>query len=90
MSKRQISGESGVLSVDHTLCSGTGHCVDRLPQLFTIEHGRAWLADAAALSTVDTQHLHEVEAGCPWFAITYQPRPPAPAEESSPATPGLE
>lgn len=73
MSTRHLAAGGVRLTVDHDLCSGTGHCRDIAPELFHVRDGRAWLAEDVDLTAVGDEALKRAEAGCPWFAITHQP-----------------
>lgn len=60
------------LTVDHDLCSGTGHCQDTAPGVFRLVERWAWLDPEADLTTADPGQLTRAEEGCPWMAITFQ------------------
>lgn len=59
------------LKVDHSLCSGTGHCQDTAPDVFRVADGWAWLVDDPELSRPAAERVQRAVAGCPWFAITF-------------------
>ncbi|MFE4628378.1 ferredoxin [Streptomyces mirabilis] len=62
------------ISVDHELCSGTGHCREVAPKLFTLRDRRAWLVEGASPADFGDGLLRQAEEACPWFAITYTPK----------------
>ncbi|GAA3185725.1 MULTISPECIES: ferredoxin [Streptomyces] len=60
------------VSVDHGLCSGTGHCAETVPDLFRVADRRAWLRPDADLDAADPADLARAEAICPWPAVTFE------------------
>ncbi len=62
-----------MLDIDHTLCSGSGHCVDIAPDLFELRSERSWPTSRTREASPDL--LHQVAESCPWFAITYTEEP---------------
>jgi ferredoxin len=66
--RKEAAGRS--IAVDHQTCSGTGYCQEFFPQVFEVHEGRSWLRDEADLATLSPDNLDEIEAVCPWFAIT--------------------
>lgn len=73
MSSTEIKVAGGRLSVDHSLCSGTGHCRDIAPQVFRVEGRSAWLNEDVDLPEADAERLllHAVDS-CPWFALAFE------------------
>ncbi|GGM06021.1 hypothetical protein GCM10010129_57110 [Streptomyces fumigatiscleroticus] len=61
------------LTVDHDLCSGSGRCRDIAPDLFVVRDDRSWIAEGAQVTDADEDLLRQVEAACPWFAVSYAP-----------------
>ncbi|MEU5847817.1 ferredoxin [Saccharopolyspora shandongensis] len=70
MTGTELTGGGRYLAVDHSLCSGTGHCQDTAPDVFLLDR-QAWLIDDLDLASVDAERLTRAAAGCPWFAITF-------------------
>ncbi|MEU3713516.1 ferredoxin [Streptomyces catenulae] len=60
------------VSVDHALCSGTGHCAETVPAVFRLADRRAWLRPDADLDAADAQALVRAETICPWMAVTFE------------------
>jgi ferredoxin len=60
-----------MLRIDHDLCSGTGHCAEIVPDLFTVHRRRAWLVEQADGRAADPELLRRAAHACPWFAISY-------------------
>ncbi|WP_399083204.1 ferredoxin [Streptomyces sp. BBFR2] len=65
------------VSVDHALCSGTGHCAETVPGIFRVADRRAWLRPDADLDAADPGDLARAEAICPWLALTFERQDPA-------------
>jgi ferredoxin len=57
-----------MLRVDYDLCSGTGHCAEIAPDVFTVQRRQAWLTEEHSASP---GLLRRAADACPWFAITY-------------------
>ena len=57
--------------IDHDLCSGTGHCAEIAPDVFTVRDRRAWLIESAEARVGDPERIRRAAEGCPWFAISY-------------------
>lgn len=60
-----------VLRIDHDLCSGTGHCAELAPDLFTVRDRRAWPTELTDGPSADPELLRRAAESCPWFAISY-------------------
>lgn len=56
--------------VDHGLCSGTAHCQQSMPDVFTVQGRKSWIRADADWSDVDAERLEQTALACPWFAIT--------------------
>lgn len=64
-------GGAGVrVSVDHDTCSGTAHCQQSMPSVFTVLNRKAHVRADVDWSMVDVAQLAHVVDACPWFAIT--------------------
>ncbi|WP_218148170.1 ferredoxin [Lentzea xinjiangensis] len=59
-----------MVKVDHDLCSGTGHCAEIAPKLFSMSDRRAWPEERTTEQAEDTELAHRAADGCPWFAIS--------------------
>jgi ferredoxin len=57
--------------IDHDLCSGTGHCAEIAPDVFTVRDRRAWLTAPADALAGDRERIRRAVDGCPWFAISH-------------------
>ncbi|MFK4106623.1 ferredoxin [Streptomyces sp. NPDC019531] len=68
MTEHRVNGTH--LKVDHSLCSGTGHCQDTAPDVFRVVDGWAWLVEDPELDRSAAERVQRAVAGCPWFAIT--------------------
>ncbi|MEU3037956.1 ferredoxin [Streptomyces sp. C1-2] len=69
-----LRGADGTrLSVDHGLCSGTGHCQEAAPGAFRLVDRRAWPAEGLDLAAADHAGLRRAADACPWYAITFTP-----------------
>lgn len=71
MSTTERRADGTRLAVDHSLCSGTGHCQETAPDVFRVVDGWAWLVDGPELSGAAAERVERAVAGCPWFAITF-------------------
>ncbi|MEU5846858.1 ferredoxin [Saccharopolyspora shandongensis] len=74
MSGPELTADGRRVAVDHSLCGGTGHCQDIVPEVFRLDkvERRAKLRDDADLAEADADRLARAEASCPWFAITFE------------------
>jgi ferredoxin len=71
MSATLRSHDGTRLSIDHSLCSGTGHCEEVAPEAFRLDDRRAWPADDLDLTAVDQARLRRAADACPWYAIAF-------------------
>jgi ferredoxin len=66
-----IGGGAGVtVAIDHGTCSGTAHCQQSMPSVFTVVQRKAHVRADVDWSTIDVTQLAHVADACPWFAIT--------------------
>jgi ferredoxin len=59
------------LSIDHSLCSGSGHCSDIAPEAFEIIDHRSWPASDLDFRSSDHNLIQQAARACPWFAISF-------------------
>lgn len=71
MSAAERSQAGFRLSIDHSLCSGTGHCQETAPEAFQVSGRLARPADDLDLATADHDRLRRAVDTCPWFAIAF-------------------
>ena len=75
-------GAGITVHVDHDVCSGTAHCQQSMPDVFTVVNRKSHVRPDVDWATVDRDELDRAVEGCPWFAIsvTDSPAQSAPSE----------
>lgn len=60
------------VTIDHELCSGTGHCERGYPEVFVVADRKAFVRGDADWGDIDPERLKVAERTCPWFAISVE------------------
>jgi ferredoxin len=65
------AGGAGItVTVDHDVCSGTGHCKASMPHVFVVVDRKSYVRSDVDWESVDVEELNVAADDCPWFAIS--------------------
>lgn len=71
-----VGGGGGItVRVDHDVCSGTAHCQQSMPDVFTVINRKSHIRADVDWTDVDRDELERAVEACPWFAISITESP---------------